>query len=459
MKRRKFLEASAGALAAAAVRPLFAVQGANDRVRMAVIGCGNRSGRVFDSLLRNPDCQFVAGAEVNDARLSGFMTPARQNVKLDIVKDYRRLLDRADIDAVLIGTPDFSHAKILVDAISAGKHVYCEKPVSNTIARINAMLDAYNKADRVVQVGTHQRSWDHFIEAKKVIDSGILGQVTHVIISQPGTYARPKEDPQPVPDGLDWDMWQLDWAGSPLGAPKKEFKPSRLSFRSWYEYGSGLVGDWGAHHVDVANWFMNADTKQPIQTAAVGSFIAIPNADPEMVPDTFSISWLYDTHAVTFANGVVARPNFADEKTPDIEGWGVYFVGPRGSLQVNRMGYAVRPTVSTTFRRVQPAGQAAGPGRGGPAGGRGGRGGAGDATLGPVELKVYINPRGGVEEDYPLDVHTRDFLDKLKAKNKKTNAPMEVGYNSALPCLLALEAMRTHKVLGWDAAARTSRVL
>jgi len=493
--RRDFLKTSAGALAVAATRPLFGWQGANNRVRMAVIGCGNRAGRVFDSLARNQDCTFVAAAECNDARLSTFMNAARQTFKMDTVTDYRKLLDRRDIDAVLIGTPDFSHAKILVDAISAGKDVYVEKPASNSVPRINAMLDAYNKGKQVVQVGTHQRSWDHFIEAKKIMDTGILGPVTHVVISQPGTYARPKEAEAPVPAGLDWDMWQMDWAGTPLGAPKKAFKPGRLGFRAWYEYGSGLVGDWGAHHVDVANWFMNADNKQPLKTAAVGSFIAVPDADPEMVPDTFSISWLFDTHTVTFANGVIARPNFADPKDPDIEGWGVFFIGTRGSLQVNRMGYAVRPSVGTTVRRVgppppptagnvnlgtgaAPAGPAAGapaagapgaPGAAGAGGGRG-RGGAGGpggrgaanpnaAPLPPIELNVYINPRGGVEEDYPLDVHTRNFLDCIKSRNKKTNASMEIGWNSALPCLLALESMQQNRVLGWDAEAKKSKAV
>jgi hypothetical protein len=133
------------------------------------------------------------------------------------------------------------------------------------------------------------------------------------------------------------------------------------------------------------------------------------------------------------------------------------------------MGYALRPNVGQTRNRVPPepapgapAGAAAGGGRAGgaPGGGRaggpgGGRGGGGSA----VELNVYVNPRGGVEEDYPLHAHTRDFLDKLKAKNRKTNAPMDVGYNSALPALLALEAMKENKVLGWDPAARKTKVI
>jgi predicted dehydrogenase len=462
--RRDFLKAGAAAMAVAATRPLFGWQGANDRVRMGVIGMGGRSARVFDSLTRHSDCQFLVGCEVSQSKLQNFQSPNRPLAQIPIVGDYRKVLDRNDIDAVLIATPDFSHSRITVDALAAGKHVYVEKPASNSVPRINAMLDAFNKSDRVVQVGTQQRSWDHFIEAKKLLDSGILGSVNHVVIQQAGNYAAMKQDPVPVPPGLDWDAWQVD-------APKKAFKQGYVGFRAWWEYGSGLVGDWGAHHVDVANWFMNADAKAPLKTAAVG-YYARPNIDPECVYDTFSISWQFDTHIVTFENSEIPRP--AD----DIEGWGVYFLGSNGTLQVNRMGYAVRPYVAKTQRKVGPPpipgagnvqgvggmapGAAAGgngrAGRGaGRAGGgaRGGFGGRGGGT--PVETHIYLNPRGGVEEDYPLDAHTRNFLDCLKAGNRKTNAPMDVGYNSALPCLLALEAMQQNKVLTWDAAARRSR--
>ncbi len=132
--RRKFLQISAAALTAAATKPLFGsgIQGANDRVRMAIIGAGNRGGRVFDSLVRNKDCQFLAAAEVNKAKLDSWMTPARQTFNLKVEGDYRRILERKDIDAVLIATPDHWHSQQLVDAISAGKDVYVEKPASNT---------------------------------------------------------------------------------------------------------------------------------------------------------------------------------------------------------------------------------------------------------------------------------------------------------------------------------------
>jgi predicted dehydrogenase len=460
--RRDFLKNSAAAMAGMAVagrRSAYGFQGANDRVRMAIIGTGNRGGRVFDSFARQAEVQWLAAAEVNKARLDQWMTPARQTFKLDVVGDYRKILDRKDIDAVLIATPDHWHSQQTVDAISAGKDVYVEKPASNSVPRINAMLDAYKKGKQVVQIGTHQRSWDHFIEAKKVIDSGVLGNITHINIVQPGSYARAKEAEQPVPAGLDWDMWQGP-------ADKRPFKPSRLGFRGWYAYGGGLVADWGAHHVDVAHWFMNADTKVPLKTTAVGAFLAVPDADPEEVPDSFSIAWQYDNFLMTFANGEVYRPE-------DIEGWGVFFVGNRGSLQVNRMGWQVRPVVPRTQRKQGPpppptaggvtlgaGGTAIAPGApGGPGGGGQGRGGGGrGGNQPPIEAKVYVNPKGGVEEDYPLDVHTRNFLDCMKSR-KKPNADMEIGYHAALPCLLALEAIQQGKVLGWDAASRSSKVL
>jgi predicted dehydrogenase len=457
--RRDFLKASAAALTVAATKPMFGFQGANNRVRMAIIGAGNRGGRVFDSFARHADCQFLAAAEVNKAKLDQWMNPARQTFKLDVVEDYRKILDRKDIDAVLIATPDHWHHQQTIDAISAGKDVYVEKPAANTIPRLNAMLDAYKKGKQVVAIGTQQRSWDHFMEAKKVIDSGILGNITHVEIVQPGSYARAKEAEQPVPAGLNWDAWQGP-------APKKPFKPSRLGFRAWYEYGGGLVADWGAHHVDVAHWFMGADQKIPLKTAATGAFLAVPDADPEQVPDTFSISWQYDKFLMTFANGEVYR---ADE----IEGWGVFFIGNRGSLQVNRMGWAVRPIVPRTQRKQGPpppptaGGVTLGAGGtpiapGGPGGGRGGPGGgrgrgAGDDRP-PVEKNVYINPKGGVEEDYPLDVHTRNFLDCIKSRQRPAS-DMEIGYYAALPCILALEAIKQGKTLSWDAATRAPKAV
>ena len=343
--RREFLHTSAAALAVTAARPIYAWQGANDRIRMGVIGMGTRAARVFDSLTRNQDCQFITGCEVNTQKQATFQAENRPFAKFDVVKDYRRVLDRNDIDAVLIATPDFSHSKIFVDALAAGKHVYVEKPISNNVARINAMLDAYNKhPNLVVQVGTHQRSWDHFIEAKKQLEK--LDAVTQVLIQQPGAYSQQQQDPVPVPAYLDWEQWQVD-------APKKAFKQGYLGFRGWWEYGSGMIGDWGAHHVDVANWFLDADHKQPLRTTALG-FNTPATIDTECVFNTYSIAWQFDTHMMTFANSVYPRPNFNDPKAPDIEGWGVFFFAGNGTLQVNRMGWALRPPVGDHAQPGRP---------------------------------------------------------------------------------------------------------
>src|SRR4029453_7527544 len=207
--RREFLRTAAATLAASSARPMFAWQGANNRVRMAVIGMGGRSGRVFDSLTRYDDVQFTMGCEVAQNKQTNFQSANRPLAQsLNVVGDYRRVLDRNDIDAVLIGTPDFSHARITADALAAGKHVYVEKPIANNIPRINMMLDAYNKyPNLVVQVGTQQRSWDHFIDAKKLMAA--LGPVTHVLIQHGGGYAQNKQDVAEGPAGLDWNAWQV----------------------------------------------------------------------------------------------------------------------------------------------------------------------------------------------------------------------------------------------------------
>ena len=215
---------------------------------------------------------------------------------------------------------------------------------------------------------------------------------------------------------------------------------------------------------------MNADTKVPIRTTANGAFLAVPDADPEQVPDTFSISWQYDNFLMTFANGEVPRAAGR----------------PRGLGRVLRrqprlaagepQGCAVRPAVPRTIRKQGPpppptaGGVTLGAARrrraarrcaggGGPAAGAaGGARRRRGSNLPPVEHKVYVNPKGGVEEDYPLDAHTQNFLDCIKSR-QKPSADMEIGYYAALPCLLALESMQQGKTLGWDAAARKSKAL
>ena len=194
------------------------------------------------------------------------------------------------------------------------------------------MLDAYKKGKQVVQVGTQQRSWDHFMEAKKSRQRRRSAPSPTCSSCSPARMRGPKEAERrcrPVSTGT---------CGRARRRRSRSSR-SRLGFRAWYDYGGGLVADWGAHHVDVANWFMNADRKVPLKTTANGAFLAVPDADPEMVPDTFSISWQYDNFIMTFANGEAYI-----RTRPDRELGRVLRRQPRVAAGESQ-GYALRPVV------------------------------------------------------------------------------------------------------------------
>src|SRR6516165_6392178 len=175
--RRSFLKASAATLAASA-----SVLGANDRVQMAVIGTGTRGTQVHGAFLKHKDAAFTAACDVARDRLDQFLK-VNPDEKMDAYGDYRRVLERKDIDAVLITTPDHWHSPIMVAAVEAGKDVYVEKPVSNTIAAALKMVEAARTHKQVVQVGLQQRSWDHFQECAKIIQDGYIGKVTHCVMN------------------------------------------------------------------------------------------------------------------------------------------------------------------------------------------------------------------------------------------------------------------------------------
>ena len=214
--RRRFLQASAAAVTARSIL------GANDRVQMAIIGTGTRGNQVFTGFSAHADQVFLAACDVAADRLDAFVT---SHGKMDTYKDYRRVLERKDIDAVLITAPDHQHEPILQAALSAGKDAYIEKPISNSIGPAQRMVEAVHKSDRVVQVGLQQRSWPHFQECARLIREGYIGTVRQSVMYY-GNYMRvPEVDPPtPVPDTLDWQGW--------LGpAPRKPYAPSRQ--RTW----------------------------------------------------------------------------------------------------------------------------------------------------------------------------------------------------------------------------------
>jgi predicted dehydrogenase len=402
--RRDFLKAS---LAAAAVsRPAL---GANDRIQMGLIGCGTRGNMDSGFFLRHKDCVFVAAADVVKSKLNETATKLEQNgARVQQFSDYRRMLERKDIDAVLIATPDHWHSPMTVEACQAGKDVYVEKPISNAIEPAQRMVDAARQYKRVVQVGLQQRQGLHFQEAAKLVQGGLLGGVTHAILQYPGGYTTAPEPNQDPPADLDWPMFQGP-------AERRAYKPSRQRrWRAYYDYGGGLVTDWGVHLVDVAHWYLNADAKAPLLTSASAQYVNISNPEHDQVPDAFIVSWTYDKFVMSFTNAAVYDADFARH--------GNYFYGPRGSLWVHRGGYQVHPAQP---RRIP-----------------------GEEPPPPIESKT-VRFKENYQDDPDTIAHTRNFLDCVKSREKPTT-DIEIGFNSTLPCLLGILAIRQGRSIAWD---------
>jgi predicted dehydrogenase len=421
--RRQFLGATAGStiLSAVPTRAWTRVQGANDRVRIGLIGCGSRGAQVSNLFLRHPDAEYVAGADVFKTRLDRWIASfndRRSGAAIEPYEDYRRILDRQDVDAVLIATPDHWHCQIVIDAIAAGKDIYVEKPLSNTVDRAVAALQAYRRSNRVVQLGTQQRSGPHFQEAAQIIQSGELGTITHAVLVFGGNgYGRAPEPETPPPAGLNWDMFQGP-------APRHAYKQSRqTSWRGWWDYGGGLITDWGVHLTDIALWYLNSQHVGPLLTSAAAQYVSLKDPNREQSPDAVVVTWQYPNFVMSYTNAVVTDAEFGRQ--------GNYFFSPRGSLLIHRGGYEVR----------------ANPSRGGAPGGRGATPGQ-PAAPAPVEAR-----RVPYSENYQDDPHTiqhaRNFLDCVKSRQKPVS-DLEIGFYASLPCLLGVMAVREGRSFKWD---------
>ena len=264
--RRHFLGSTGLGLAA----PYFISSGAvgaadkraaSDRVVAALIGCGGR-GMGLLGIHDDPGCTIAAVCDVDQQRL----TAAKNRIgKCDAYQDFRRILDRPDIDAVLIGTPDHWHAAITVMACQAGKDVYCEKPLCRTIHEGRTMVEAARRYGRIVQMGTQYRSIAKTRQACEWVRNGRLGKVHTVRLSHPSNPFLRCESGLPVPPNLDWDLW--------LGpAPWSPYHPARchFSFRWFMDYGSGFIADNGVHMFSVVSWAMGADQTGPVTIEATG---------------------------------------------------------------------------------------------------------------------------------------------------------------------------------------------
>lgn len=463
MKRRDFLHLTVGAAAVGASKPMLAAKpqqtgpiGANNRIRSALIGAGNRGNAVARDWQLNPETVFVATCDVDQSRTNNSITAlaGRQNgAKVEGYEDYRRVLERNDVDAVLIGTPDHWHSPMVIEAISAGKDVYCEKPVSNTVDAAIRMRDAARNSKRIIQIGTQQRSWVHFIEAARLFHEGYIGtSIRHVVMHPPGGgggAAVPPADqrtmaempPDPIPAGFNWELFQGP-------APRKPFLTSRRNWRGWYAYGGGGVTDWGVHLLDIMAWFMKLDGKAPNLTSASAQYVNQVK-DAERTPNTYAITWQFDNFIATMSNAVIPGVEHPEEN------YGNWFYGNSGVMLVNRLGYDIRP-LGAGGRGGGRGPAAPGAGAPGAGGGRGGRGGNAPAgpVQGPIEARRVWDLNGRSEAaGTPFANATRDhvknFLDCVRSRQKPV-CDMEAGFAASLPALLANVAIQQERTVKWD---------
>ncbi|MDR1517165.1 MAG: Gfo/Idh/MocA family oxidoreductase [Dysgonamonadaceae bacterium] len=342
ISRRNFIRRSAAAVATGMIAPslldgqkMFArAVAANDKIGVALIGCRSMGWGDLSDFLLNPEIECMALCDIDKNILDNRLSEAekRTGKKPEAYSDYRKMLERKDIDAVIIGTPDHWHCLQMVDACRAGKDVYVEKPIANSIAECDAMVAAATKYHRVVQVGQQQRSGTHWHEMKKYIDSGKLGKIAKVNVWANFNYANilnPVPD-SPVPAGIDFESW--------LGpAPSRTFNEKRFhgSWRMFWDYGGGLLTDWGVHLLDMALWGMDVKGMPKRVFASGGNF-----AYPDNFAETFgTLSVIYE-----FGDYMIQWDNLAGTETgPYGRNYGLAFKGTNGTLVANREGWEVIP--------------------------------------------------------------------------------------------------------------------
>ena len=282
--RRQFGRAAAAAWIGTAVGARR-VLGANDRIRVGFVGLGNRGDQVLDAFLKHPDAEVVALCDLYQP----YLDFAAQKVggQPRQFKDYRKLLELKDLDAVAINTPDHWHALQMTHACEAGKDVYVEKPLSLVVSEGRAMVGAARRFDRVVQVGLQRRSSAFVREAVELVRGGAIGKVTvvrsfHIQNEWPkGIDAPPDEAP---PADFDWETW--------LGpAPKRPYNKNRAfyRFRWFYDYSGGQLTNFGVHYMDVVHRALGHDA--PLGVTAMGGKFAVE--DNREIPDTLEVLWLY----------------------------------------------------------------------------------------------------------------------------------------------------------------------
>ena len=347
--RRHFIQASAGALAAVPFMDLSrrslaqeAAKSPNQRPKIGCIGTSDRWKAVVSQAVQFGD--VVAVCDVDASHLDEghdmmvkHQTKSGRSTQVDKYNDYRKLLERTDLDIVTVVTPDHWHSKIAIEAMRAGNDVYCEKPLTLTINEGKQIIKVLDETKRVFQVGTQQRTemGKRFIQAVAVIRSGRIGKIRKVICDIGGAPTCGAIPKSPVPSGLNWEMWlgqaplveyrAVEQPGNRWGNSRCHYE-----FRWWYEYSGGKMTDWGAHHVDIASWAIGMDRSGPVSVEGWAEHpVEFVNGMPQQ-DDRYNTASKFDVK--------VMCPNEVEmhivSNSPD--GNGILFEGTDGRFHVSR---------------------------------------------------------------------------------------------------------------------------
>jgi predicted dehydrogenase len=407
MDRRDFLAVSAAGAAAATFTGTGTAKAAAaaEPVRLGIIGPGRQGIYNMRKFLEHPQCKVTVVCDVYEP----WLERARQETGAPAVRDFRQVLDRKDVDAVVISTPDHWHALQTVMACEAGKDVYVEKPTSVTVVEGRRMVAAARRTGRVVQVGTQQRSGRHFKKAVELIKSGDLGKVTAVRTWNfgnafpAGVGSPPDTDP---PAGLDWDLWLGPAPKVPFNANRFGVFPDRWSsFRWFWDYAGGMMTDWGVHLLDIVQWAMDVDA--PLSVSASGGKFAL--TDNRETPDTITALYEYPGFICTYEN------RECNNRQINEQGYGIEFYGTEGTLFVNRNGFELFPQTRREGDRQVP--------------------------------RVYAMKMENVNDSN--HDHVADFLDCMKSRALPVS-DIEIGHRSTTTCLLANISYRTGRKIRWD---------
>jgi len=400
MKRRVFIQKSAATASVFSIVPShvmgFNTTSPNNKIQLGFIGVGKQGRGLMTNFVNYDASAIVAVSDVDRDKMSLFTETfnkalAKKNKapqKLNEITSYRALLERKDIDAVVIASPDHWHAQMAVDAAKAGKDIYCEKPLSSSVAEGRAMVDAARKYQRVFQTGSMQRSWDRFRHAVELIRNGYIGEIKEIKVAIGAPYKSCDLPTEQAPSNIDWDAWigpapyrgyHRDLA-CPIGDKRWGV------WRDYFPFGGGMVTDWGAHMFDIVQWALDLDHSGPV------------HFKPPSKPAEKGLVYTYE-------NGITVTHTKWGEGNNEIQ-----FIGTEGRLEVSRGYLKTFPDESLAEKPIEKSN--------------------------PVRV-------------YHSENHHEDWLKAIKNRTRPI-CDVEIGHRTASVCNVANIAYALQRPLEWN---------